>query len=78
MNMNVKKRQGSPDFVLGSFGCPFGDLEAFVNAKGYVNFDLMKGREEGSMYVKVSEYGLDKPEKTVTKIGDISEDEIAF
>ena len=78
MNMNVKKRQGSPDFVLGSFGCKFGDLEPFVNSKGYINFDLMKGREEGSLYVKVSEYGLDKPEKTVTKIGDISEDEIAF
>ena len=81
MNMNVKKRQGSPDFVLGSFGCKFGDLEAFVNSKGYINFDLLKGKEEGSMYVKVSEYGLDKeekPDKPVTKIGDISEDEIPF
>ena len=82
MNMNVKKRQGSPDFVLGSFGCPFGDLEAFVNAKGYVNFDLMKGREEGSMYVKVSEYGLDKEqvgeEKKITKISEMTQEEIPF
>ena len=81
MNLNVKKRQGSPDFVLGSFGCKFGDLEAFVNAKGYINFDLLKGKEEGSMYVKVSEYGLDKPEKTeksVVTIGDITEDIIPF
>lgn len=78
MNLSIKKRQGSPDFVLGSFGCKFGDLEPFVNSKGYINFDLLKGKENGSMYVKVSDYGLDKPEKTVTKIDDISEDEIAF
>lgn len=78
MNLNVKKRPNSPDFVVGSFGCKFGDLEAFVNSKGYINFDILKGKESGSLYVKVSEYGLDKPEKTVTKIDDISEDEISF
>lgn len=78
MNLNVKKRPNSPDFVVGSFGCKFGDLEAFVNSKGYINFDILKGKESGSLYIKVSEYGLDKPEKTVTKIDDISEDEISF
>ena len=75
---NIKKRNGSPDFVVGSFGCKFGDLEAFVNSKGYINFDLLKGKEEGSLYIKVSEYGLDKEEKPVTTIGEISEEEIPF
>lgn len=81
MNMTVKKREKSPDFVVGSFGCKFDDLEAFVNSKGWLNFDLLKGKEEGSLYVKVSEYGLDKPEKTeqsVVTIGDITEEEIPF
>jgi hypothetical protein len=62
-----------PDFVVGSFGCKFGDLEAFVNSKGYINFDILKGKESGSLYVKVSDYGLDKPEKTVTKIAPVKD-----
>ena len=79
MNMTVKKREKAPDFVVGSFGCKFGDLEPYVNSKGYINFDLLKGKEEGTLYVKVSEYGLDKEEdKPVTKIGDITEEEISF
>lgn len=78
MNMTVKKREKAPDFVVGSFGCKFSDLEAYVNSKGFINFDLLKGKEEGSLYVKVSEYGLDKDDKPVTKIGEISEEEIPF
>ena len=79
MNLNVKKRPNSPDFVVGSFGCKFGDLEAFVNSKGYINFDILKGKESGSLYVKVSEYGLDKKEnETVVNIGNLTEEEISF
>ena len=82
MNMNVRKREKSPDFVVGSFGCKFGDLEAFVNSKGYINFDLLKGKEEGTLYVKVSEYGLDKEqvgeEKKITKISEMTQEEIPF
>lgn len=78
MNMTVKKREKSPDFVVGSFGCKFGDLEPFVNSKGYINFDLLKGKEEGSLYVKVSEYGLDKEDKPVTKIRNLTDEEIPF
>ena len=77
---NIKKRENSPDFVVGSFGCKFGDLEPFVNSKGYINFDILKGKE-GGMYVKINEYGLDKPAETtetVTKIGELTEDEIPF
>lgn len=79
MNMNVRKRQNAPDFVVGSFGCKFGDLEPFVNSKGFINFDLLKGKEEGSLYVKVSEYGLDKEEdKPVTNAKEITDEEISF
>ena len=76
---NIKKRDNAPDFVVGSFGCKMGDIEPFVNGKGYINFDILKGKESG-MYVKINTYGLDKDEETetVTKIGEISEDEIAF
>lgn len=81
MNMNVKKREKSPDFVVGSFGCKFDDLEAFVNSKGWLNFDLLKGKEPNTLYVKVSEYGLDKEqvgEEKVTKIGNLTDEEIPF
>ena len=27
---NIKKRENSPEFVIGSFGCKLGDLEPFV------------------------------------------------
>lgn len=74
---NVKKRENAPDFVVGSFGCKFGDLEPFVNGKGYINFDILKGKE-GGMYVKINEYGLDKPAETVTKIEELTEEEIPF
>ena len=59
MNINIKKRDGSPDFVVGSFGLKYTDLKPFVNQNGYVNFDILKGKTEG-MYVKVSDYGLTK------------------
>lgn len=71
---NIKKRDNAPDFVVGSFGCKLGDLEPFVNSKGYINFDILKGKENG-MYVKINEYGLNNKEENVTSISD---DEINF
>lgn len=59
MNLSVKKREGSPDFVLGSFGCKYDTLKPFVNKNGWVNFDILKGKENG-YYIKVSDYGLDQ------------------
>lgn len=58
MNISIKKRDGSPDFVLGSFGVKYEDLLPYMNKNGYVNFDILKGKNEGSMYIKISEYGL--------------------
>lgn len=53
----IKKRQGAPDFVLGSFGFKLEDIEQYQNEKGYINFDILTGKESG-YYIKVSEYGV--------------------
>ena len=78
LTFSIKKREKSPDFVIGSFGCKLGDLEPYVNGKGYINFDILKGKE-GGMYIKINEYGLDKAENaSVTKIDEITEEELPF
>lgn len=59
MNISLKKREGTPDFVIGSGGFKYDEIKAFVNAKGYVNFDLLKGKENG-FYIKISDYGVIK------------------
>ena len=61
----VKKRDNSPKFVLGSFGCKYEDLKPYVNSKGYVNFDLLEGKD-GGCYVKINDYGLNKSDDVVT------------
>lgn len=74
----IKKRNNAPDFVFGSFGCKLEDLKAYVNDKGYVNFDILAGKE-GGYYVKVSDYGI---KSNVTKSdtqGEVLEfDEMPF
>lgn len=55
----IKKRENAPDFVWGSFGYKLEDLKEYVNEKGYINFDILAGKE-GGYYVKVSDYGLKK------------------
>ena len=80
-SFTIIKKDGAPDYVIGSFGCKFDELEPFINSKGYVNFDILKSREGDGMYVKINEYGLDKAEKTnteVTKIETITDEEIPF
>ena len=68
MNISLKKREGSPDFVIGSGGVKYEDLKAFVNSKGYVNFDLLKGKEDG-FYIKISDFGIKKEENNA-KVDD--------
>ena len=55
----IKQRQNSPDFVVGNFGFKFEDLIPYVNDKGFINFDILKGKESGQ-YVKVNDYGIKK------------------
>ena len=57
----ITKREGAPDFVWGSFGCKPEDIKDFVNAKGYINFDILRSKENG-YYAKVSDFGL-KPQQ---------------
>ena len=59
MNIPIKKRDYSPEFVIGSFGVKYEDLKPYVNDNGYVNFEVLKGKNDG-YYVKVSDYGLNK------------------
>lgn len=59
MNISLRKREGSPDFVIGSGGFKYDEIKDFVNAKGYVNFDLLKGKENG-FYIKLSDHGIKK------------------
>ena len=66
MNISINKRQGSPDFVIGSGGFKYEELKAFVNAKGYVNFDVLTGKE-GGYYIKISEYGIEKKSEETTE-----------
>ena len=69
---NIKKRENAPEFVFGSFGCKLEDLKAFVNDKGYINFDILKGKE-GGYYVKVSDYGLKKNTAETVAQGEVLE-----
>lgn len=60
----IKRRNNAPNFVFGSFGCKYDDLKAFVNDRGYINFDILMGKDSDSYYVKVSDYGINQ---SVTK-----------
>lgn len=53
----IKRREGAPEFLFGGFGFPIETLKEFVNSKGYVNFDILSGKE-GGYYAKISDYGV--------------------
>ena len=76
LTATVKKREGSPDFVIGSFGFKAEDLVNYCNSKGYINFDILKGKESGQ-YVKVSDYGVEDINPKEQQIIEF-EDEMPF
>ena len=59
----IKRRDNAPGFVFGSFGLKLEDLKAYVNDKGYVNFDILANKDNTGYYVKINDYGL-KQEST--------------
>lgn len=72
LTASVTKRQGSPDFVIGSFGFKAEELVNYCNSKGYINFDILKGKESGN-YVKVSDYGVDtKQNESILDFDEVS------
>lgn len=75
----IKKRENAPDFVWGSFGYKLDDLKEYVNEKGYINFDILAGKE-GGYYVKVNDYGIKKGSVTKSDTqGNVLEfDEMPF
>lgn len=58
-SIQIKKREGSPDFIVGSFGFKYDEGKSFVNNKGYINFDIFKGKDGSNDYIKVSTYGVE-------------------
>lgn len=77
MNLSIKKRKGSPDFVLGSGGVKYEDLADYMNEKGYINFDLLKGKK-GGYYIKISDYGINKENKESNNSNNAEEEIIPF
>ena len=62
----VSRRENAPDFVVASlsFNQKFIDyLKANMNAKGYINIDLLNSKE-GKLYAKLNDW---KPEERLTK-----------
>ena len=57
VTFTIKRRPTDPKFVFGHFGLTLEDIEAYQNPKGYINFDILEGKE-GGYYVKVNEYGV--------------------
>lgn len=72
MNISVKKREKSPDYVLGSFGFRLEEIKQYVNQKGWVNGEVLKAKDGNGVYIKISSYGLDNNNIAV------SEEEIPF
>lgn len=72
----IKKRENSPGFVFGSFGCKLDDLKDFVNDKGYVNFDILATKDNTGYYVKVSDFGINK--KTDSQVMEFDEEKMPF
>lgn len=77
LTSTVTKRQGSPDFVIGSFGFKAEDLVNYCNSKGYINFDILKGKESGQ-YVKVSDYGVEETKTEPQELMQFDDEEIPF
>lgn len=77
LTATVKKRDGSPDFVVGSFGFKAEDLVNYCNSKGYINFDILKGKESGE-YVKVSDYGVEETKAEPQELMKFDDEQIPF
>ena len=61
-SIQIKKRENSPDFILGSFGFKYDEGKEYVNANGYINFDIFKGKDGGNDYIKVNTYHIAQSE----------------
>jgi len=74
----VSRRDNAPDFLIAglSFNQKFIDyLKANMNAKGYVNVDLLKSKE-GKLYAKLNDWQPKSEETFVKKDGQVDVDGI--
>lgn len=54
--ITIKKNDGKrPEWIYGTFGFKYSEGAEHVNNKGYINFDICKGKE-GGYYIKVNDF----------------------
>lgn len=55
-----KPREGSPDFVKGKLSFKVDEAIEFLqkhkNEKGWVNVDLLKSKEKGTLYLQLNDW----------------------
>lgn len=74
--MFTKKRDGAPDFVKGGVSVRVEDFYAWakqhVNQNGFVNLDLLKSKEKGTLYFKLNDWKKPIP-KPDFSAGEVAE-----
>lgn len=71
--ITIKQRENAPDFVLGYFGIKISEVEQYKNAKGYVNFNIYRGKDGGSNYIKIDNWKPKEKQAEQTPIEDNEE-----
>lgn len=70
----TKKRDGAPDFVKGGVSVRVEQFYTWakqhVNQNGFVNLDLLKSREKGTLYFKLNTWKKDIPKP---EFGEVAE-----
>lgn len=73
-----RPREGAPEFVKGRIWVKTEDFYAWAksntNEKGYINLDLLKSKEKGTLYLTLNDF---KP-KPNPELGEVNPSEIPF
>ena len=78
----LSRRENAPEFVVGSLSFKtedlLSDLPNWTNKKGYANVDILK-KDDGSIYLKPSTYGLENQDiKVKNDIDQIRIEDVPF
>ena len=75
-----RPKEGAPEFIKGKISIQAEKAIAFINAHkseaGYINLDLCKSREKGTLYLKLNNF-KPKPKEEPTQDTQAVEDEWA-
>jgi len=70
-----KPHEKAPDFVRGKIDIKVDEIIPFLeknkNDKGYVNLDLLKSKEKGTLYLVVNTFKKEEPKAEEIKTEDI-------